>query len=155
MSRGTQSPVGSGTASDLTSRQVRGTHRFRRLAVTCIVATPVAMVATTGVAALARVVGVDFEVQDGETIPLAGIAVLTGFFSLVGVGIAAALLLGSARPAERFVQTAVTLTAISLVAPFFSGGSAATIAALLGLHIVAAAVMVPSVARSVRTPTDP
>ena len=121
-----------------------------------VVATLAAMAATTLVAAATRAAGVDFEVpaDGGETIPLAGIAVVTGFFSVVGVVIAAALLRWSARPAERFVQTAVTLTAISLVAPLLSGADTATITALLGLHLVAATVMIPTLARRLRTLTE-
>ena len=102
-------------------------HRLRGLAVTGFVATLAAMVATTLAAALARAVGVDFEVPDGgETIPLSGFAVVTGFFSVVGIVIAVALLRWSARPAERFVWTAVSLTAISLVPPLLSGANTAT-----------------------------
>jgi hypothetical protein len=49
-------------------------------------------VATTLAAALAQTVGVEFEVPDGgETIPLSGFAVVTGFFSVVGIVIATAL----------------------------------------------------------------
>ena len=143
--------VVAGPASGQTSR----TRRLRGLASTGIVATLAAMVATTLAAALARAVGVDFEVPDGgETIPLSGFAVVTGFFSLVGVVIAAALLRWSARPAKRFVWTAVSLTAISLVPPLISGANTATITALLGLHLVAATVMIPTLARSLRARTD-
>ena len=100
-------------------------------------------------AALARAVGVDFEVPDGgETIPVSGIAVVTGVFSVVGVVLAVALRRWSARPAERFVWTAVSLTAISLVPPFLVGANTATTVALVGLHLVAAAVMIPVLARS-------
>jgi hypothetical protein len=127
-------------------------HRLRGLAGTGFVATLAAMVATALAAALARAVGVDFEVPDGgETIPLSGFAVVTGFFSVVGIVIAAGLRRWSARPAERFVRTAVSLTAISLVAPLLSGANPATIAALVGLHLVAATVMIPTLARSLRT----
>jgi len=85
------------------------------LRVTGFIATLAAMVATTLAAALAQAVRVDFEVPDGgETIPLSGFAVVTGFFSVVGIVIAVAHLRWSARPAERFVWTAVSLTAISL-----------------------------------------
>jgi hypothetical protein len=132
--------------------QASSTHRLRRLAGTGLIAALAAMVTTTLGAALARAVGVDFEVPDGgETIPLPGFAVATGFFSLVGIVIAAALLRWSARPAERFVPTAVSLTAISLVAPLLSGADAATVTALLGLHLVPATVMIPTLARSLRT----
>jgi hypothetical protein len=106
-------------------------------------------------AALAQAVGVDFEVPEGgETIPLSGFAVVTGFFSVLGIVIAVALLRWSARPAERFVWTAVSLTVISLVPPLLSGANTATTAALLGLHLVAATVMIPTLARSLRTRTD-
>ncbi|MFD1827154.1 DUF6069 family protein [Mumia zhuanghuii] len=129
-------------------------HRFRRLIGTGAIAALATVVATTLAAALAQAVGVEFEVSAGETIPLSGFAVVTGFFSLVGVVIAAALLRWSARPAERFVQTAVTLTAISLVPPFLSEASTATAIALVGLHLVAATVMIPALARSLRTRTS-
>jgi hypothetical protein len=129
-------------------------HPWRRLAGTGLVATLAAMVATALAAALAGALGVDFVVPEGgETIPLPGIAVVTGFFSLVGVVIAAILLRWSALPARRFVQTAVTLAAISLVPPLVSGAAPATIATLVGLHLIAAAVMIPALARSLRPTT--
>jgi len=143
--------VVAGPASGRTSR----THRLRGLAGTGFIATVAAMVATTLAAALAQAFGVDFEVPDGgETIPLPGIAVVTGFFSVVGVVIAGALLRWSARPAERFVRVAVSLTAISLVPPLLSGADPGTTTALLGLHLVAATVMIPTLARNLRTRTD-
>ena len=89
-----------------------------------------------------------------ERIPLSGFAVVTGFFSVVGIVIAVALVRWSTRPAERFVRTAMTLTAVSLVPPLFSGADTATIAALLGLHLVAATVMISVLTRSLRTRTD-
>jgi Family of unknown function (DUF6069) len=143
--------VVAGPGSDETSR----THRVRRLAGTGLIATLAAMASTTLAAGLAEAVGVDFEVPDGgEAIPLPGFAVMTGVFSVVGVVIAAALLRWSARPAERFVQTAVTLTAISLVAPLISAANTATIIALVVLHLVAATVMIPALARSLRATTS-
>jgi hypothetical protein len=130
------------------------THRVRGLAVTGLIATVAAIVATTLAAALARAVGVDFEVPDGgETIPLSGIAVVTGFFSVVGVVLAVGLLRWSPHPAGRFVWTAVSLTAVSLVPPLISGASTATICALVGLHLVAATVMIPTLTRSLRSRT--
>jgi hypothetical protein len=50
------------------------------------------------------------------------------------------------------VRTAVSLTAISLVPPLLSEASPATITALVGLHLIAATVMIPPLARSLRTP---
>jgi hypothetical protein len=135
--------------------QTSHTHRLRGLAGTGLIATLGAMLATTLAAALAHAAGVDFEVPDGgQTIPLTGFAVVTGFFSVVGTVIAAALRRWSARPARRFVWTAVSLTAISLIAPLLSGANTATTLTLLGLHLVAATVMIPTLARSLRTRTD-
>jgi len=126
-------------------------HPAPRIALTGLVATLAAMVATAVAAALARAAGVDFEVPEGgETIPVTGVAVVTGFFSLVGTVIAAALLRWSARPADRFLWTAVTLTVVSLVPPVLSGANAATTISLVGLHLVAAAVMIPPLTRSLR-----
>jgi hypothetical protein len=136
------------------TRQAGPARRLRSLAVTGGAATLAAMAAVTLVAALARGLGVDFEVPDGgEKIPLPGFAVVTGFFSVVGVGIAVALARWSARPAERFVGTAVALTAISLVPPLLAGANTATTVALLGLHLVPAAVMIPTLARGLRSRT--
>jgi hypothetical protein len=144
-----------GVVAGPASGHTRYTRRLRGLAVIGFIATLAAMVATTLATALAQAVGVDFEVPDGgETIPLSGFAVVTGLFSVVGIVIAVALFRWSARPAERFVWTAVSLTAISLVPPLLSGANTATTTALLGLHLVPATVMIPTLARSLRTRTD-
>lgn len=79
---------------------------------------------------------------------------MTGFFSVMGIVIAVALLRWSARPAERFAWTAMSLPAISLVPPLPSGANTATTTALLGLHLVPATVMIPTLARSLRTRAD-
>jgi len=132
-------------------RQASRSDSLRRLAVIGVVATLAAMTATTLAAALAQAVGVELEVPDGgEAIPLPGFAVVTGIFSIVGVVIAAALLRWSAHPAERFVWTAASLTTISLVPPVLSGAHPATVTTLIGLHLVAASVMIPCLSRSLR-----
>ena len=147
---------GTGLVAGTAPGRTRHHHGFRGLAGTGLVATLTAMVATALAAALARALGVDFEVPQGggETSPVSGVAVVTGFFSLVGVVVAAALLRWSAHPAERFVQTSVSLTAISFVPPLLVGADIATTSALLGLHVIAATVMIPSLARSLRSRTD-
>jgi len=140
---------------DPTSSRKSYARRLRKLAATGFIATLAAMLATTLAAVLAQAVGVEFVVSHGgELIPLSGIAVMTGFFSVVGVVMAAALLRWSTRPAELFVWTAVTLTAISFVPPLLSGATAATITALMGLHLVAATVMIPTLSRSLRAQSD-
>ncbi|MEV6521824.1 DUF6069 family protein [Longispora sp. NPDC051575] len=132
----------------------RRTNPFRRLVGTGLLAALGAVAATTLTAALAGALGVDFEIPEGgEVIPLAGFAVVTGFFSVVGIVLAAALLRWSARPAGRFGWTAVSLTAISLAPTLLSGADAATVVALIVLHLVPAAVVIPTLARSLRART--
>lgn len=114
-----------------------------------LLATVVAMAATTLGAALVQAVGVSFRLPGAtEPIPVAGFGVMTGVFSVVGIVIAVALLRWSARPAERWVQVAVALTALSLVPPFLTGAVAATVVTLVALHLVAAVVMIPALSRA-------
>ncbi|MEV4279629.1 DUF6069 family protein [Actinoplanes xinjiangensis] len=128
------------------------THRFRGLARTGLLATLAAVVATTLAAALAGAAGVDFAIPDGgETIPLPGFAVVTGFFSIIGVVIAAALLRWSARPAPVFLRTALALTVLSFAPVLLAGADTGTTVALLALHLVPAAVMIPALTRSLAT----
>jgi hypothetical protein len=123
---------------------------MRRVLGNGVLATVAAMVAAGVVAALGSSLGVDFEVEGGESIPVSGIVFQAGVFSLVGVAIALALLLWSTRPAERFVAIALALTAVSLVPPVLWGVGAATVVTLVLLHLVVAAVMVPALTRSLR-----
>lgn len=128
--------------------------RVRGLIGTGLIATLAATAATTLAAALARVAGVDFEIPDGgESIPWSGFAVVTGFFSVVGVVIAAALLRWSARPAVRFRWTAVSLTVVSLIPPLIAGAGAGTAVTLVALHLIPASVMIPSLTRALRIRT--
>lgn len=116
---------------------------------TGLIASLVAVAATTAAAGLATAVGVELEAPaDGETIPLSGIAFVTGVLSLAGVVIAAALLRWSARPRAHFVSTTLVLTTLSLVPPWLVGAAASTSVTLVVLHLVAAVVMIPSLARS-------
>ncbi len=128
----------------------RTSRAHRRLAGTGLLATLAAMAATALVAALVRATGVDFMLDSGEPIPPGGFAVVTGVFSVVGVVIAAALLRWSARPAERFRWTAVSLTAISMVPPILFGANTPTVIALVGLHLIPAAIMIPALTHPLR-----
>jgi hypothetical protein len=122
-----------------------------RVVRTGLLATVVASAATGLGAVVARTAGITLEASGGETIPPSGVAVVTGFFSLMGVGIAVGLLRRSARPADRFLRTTVLLTAASLVPPFLAGADPATVATLVALHLVAAAVVIPALTRSLRS----
>lgn len=126
----------------------RRPHRYRRLLITGLLAVVAAMIATTLAAAIAKALGVDFQLPNAaEPIPLAGFAVVTGLFCLLGVLLAVALLRWTANPARRFLQTTTTLTTLSLIAPLVSGADTGTITGLIALHLVAAAVMIPTVTR--------
>ena len=48
------------------------------------------------------------------------------------------------------MRIAGSLTVVSLVPPVLAGADAATTVTLIGLHLVAAAVMIPALARGLR-----
>ena len=112
-----------------------------------VVAAVVASVATTALAAVASGAGVSFADSSGESIPIAGFAQLTLVFSLVGVGIAAVMARKARRPRATFVRTALVLTVLSFVPDLTFGFDAASAATLITLHVVAAAIVVPTLAR--------
>jgi hypothetical protein len=106
-----------------------------------------AALATTVLAAIASAAGVSFAGSKGASIPIAGFAELTLVFSLIGVGIAALMARKVRRPRHTFVRTAVTLTALSFVPDLTFGFDAGSAATLITLHTVAAAIVVPTLAR--------
>jgi amino acid transporter len=112
-----------------------------------VAAAVVAAVATTVLAAVASAAGVSFADGTGASIPIAGFAQLTLAFSLVGVGLAAVLARRARRPRSTFVRTAVALTAFSFVPDLTFGFDAGSAATLITLHTVAAAIVVPTLAR--------
>ena len=114
-----------------------------------VVAVPVAAALTALGAGLAGALGVDLAVA-GEPIPVAGVAFVTAVLSVLGVGLAVALRRWSARPAEPFVRTTVALTAVSLVPPVLADADPSARITLVVLHLLAAGVVVPAVARSLR-----
>jgi len=106
-----------------------------------------ASVATTVLAAIASAGGVSFADSTGASIPIAGFTQLTLVFSLIGVGIAAVMARRARRPRATFVRTAVALTALSFVPDLTFGFDPASAATLITLHTVAAAIVVPTLAR--------
>lgn len=100
-----------------------------------------AVLLTTGAAALARAGGVPLEV-DGEPVPLSGVAFVTAVASLLGVGLSLVL-----RRGLRAVL--LVLVAVSLVPPFLVDATTGTALTLAGLHLLAAAVVVPVLVRPV------
>jgi peptidoglycan/LPS O-acetylase OafA/YrhL len=112
-----------------------------------IAAAVLASAVTTTLAALASAAGVSFADHTGASIPLAGFTQLTLLFCLLGVGIAAVIARKARRPRSTFTRTALALTALSLVPDLTFGFDAASATTLITLHIVAAAIMVPTLAR--------
>ena len=112
-----------------------------------VAAAVVASVATTVLAAVASAAGVSFGNGTDAGIPIAGFAELTLVFSLLGVGIAAVMARKARRPRATLVRTAVALTALSYVPDLTFGFDAASTATLITLHTVAAAIVVPTLAR--------
>ena len=105
-----------------------------------------AAVATTTVAAVALAVDVPVEVG-GESIPLLGFAQLTLVCTLLGVLIAKGARRWAARPSTAFVRTTVALTALSIVPDLTADATSATKVTLILTHLVAAAIVIPALAR--------
>ena len=83
----------------------------------------------------------------GAPIPVLGFAVLTAFFSLVGLVLAVVLSRVARRPRSTFIRTTVVLTVLSLVPDVIADAAPATKALLMLTHLVAAAIVIPAVAR--------
>jgi anthranilate phosphoribosyltransferase len=112
-----------------------------------VAAGAVAAVVTTVVAAVASSAGVSFADHTGESIPVAAFAQLTIVFSLIGVALAATLARKARRPQSTFVKTTVALTALSVVPDLTFGFDGASAATLVSLHLTAAAIVIPTIAR--------
>lgn len=111
-----------------------------------VTASVVASVATTVLAAIASAAGVSFAGTSGEPIPLLGFTQLTLIFSLIGVAMAAVMARRARHPRATFVRTAVTLTVLSFVPDLTFGFDAGSALTLIALHVVAAAIVVPTLA---------
>jgi hypothetical protein len=111
-----------------------------------VAAAVAAAVTTTVLAAGASAAGVSFADSTGASIPIAGFTQLTLVLSLIGVGIAAVMARTALRPRRTFVRTALALIALSFVPDLTFGFDPASAATLIGLHIVAAVIVVPTLA---------
>jgi uncharacterized protein DUF6069 len=108
-----------------------------------------ASIATTAVAAAGAAAGISLD-MGGETLHVLAFAELTAFFSLVGLVLAAVVSRVARRPRSTFVRTTVTLTALSFVPDLIVDAAPATKALLILTHVVAAAIVIPAVARRLR-----
>ncbi|MFC0039685.1 DUF6069 family protein [Actinomadura rayongensis] len=111
-----------------------------------LAATAAASVATAVVAAVGSAAGVSLDVS-GKPIPVPGFAMLTAVFSVIGLALALVLARTVRRPRAVFVRTTVALTALSLVPDVLADASVGTKALLMLTHLVAAAIVIPAVAR--------
>ncbi|WP_433133305.1 DUF6069 family protein [Micromonospora sp. CA-240977] len=122
------------------------TSTFGALIRTGLVATVAASAATMAVATVGGAAGVSLDVADAP-IPVTGFGVLTFAFSLVGVLLAALLSRFARHPRRTFVRTTVALTVLSLVPDVIVEAGVATRVLLMLTHLVAAAIVIPAVAR--------
>ncbi|MEU5879385.1 DUF6069 family protein [Spirillospora sp. NPDC047279] len=111
-----------------------------------LVAVAVASAATAATATAGDFAGISLLVG-GKPIPPSGFAVLTAIFSLVGLALALILARTVRRPRTAFVRTTVVLTAASLVPDLLADASAPTKTLLMLTHLVAAAIVIPTIAR--------
>jgi hypothetical protein len=122
------------------------TSTLGSLVLTGLAATAAASVATPVVAAAGHAAGISLDIG-GAPIPVLGFATLTAFFSVVGVILAVVLSRLARHPRSVFVRTTVVLTALSLVPDVIVDAAVSTKALLMLTHLVAAAIVVPAVAR--------
>ena len=113
---------------------------------TGLAATAAASAATMAVAAAGRAAGISLDVS-GAPIPVPGFAVMTAIFSVAGLILAAVLARTVRHPRRAFVRTTVVLTVLSLVPDVIADAAPATKALLMLTHLVAAAIVIPAVAR--------
>jgi hypothetical protein len=121
------------------------TRRHPVLRSTLVVGVAAAAIVTVAAAGL-HAAGVSFAV-DGETIPLAGFAQMTFLGAVIGGLVLAGLNRWSNGPARRFYEVTAVLTVLSCVPSVALPQGIATQVALVALHLVAAAIIVPVLAR--------
>ena len=121
----------------------RRTRRAWALTRTTVGIGAIASAVVTAVAGLLHAAGVSFEI-DGEMIPLLG---LTFVGAVIGGFLLAGINRWSAAPRRRFLQVAVALTALSCVPSVAMPDDVATQLALVALHLLAAAIIVPVLLR--------
>jgi hypothetical protein len=135
---------------------VTATHTARTAATTAapvtslvtggLIAAGLAALTTSFVAAAGDVFGISLAVN-GAPIPVPGFAVLTAIFSVVGLVLALVLGRKARHPRTAFLRTTVVLTALSVVPDALTDAAASTKGLLMLTHLVAAAIVIPAIAR--------
>jgi hypothetical protein len=112
-----------------------------------VVAGLAAAVVSSGLAAALHAAGVSFEI-DGEAIPTAGFANMVLMCVAAGYALALGVRRFASNPRRTFVRVTVALTALSVVPDLTFPMSVDTRVSLATLHIVAAAIVIPAMARA-------
>ncbi|MGH3243072.1 MAG: DUF6069 family protein [Spirillospora sp.] len=139
-------PVATASAAAVAPSVATVRASAKRLIAGGLVAAGVAAAATASIAAVGKAAGISVT-MGGEAIPASGFAVLTVIFSVVGLVLALVLGRVARRPRGAFVRTTIVLTALSLVPDVLADASTATKALLMLTHLVAAAIVIPVIAR--------
>jgi hypothetical protein len=113
------------------------------------IATVLAAAATSGVAATAHAAGVSLAVS-GKPIPPSGFATMTVVFAILGLLIALGLRRYAGSPRTAWIRTTVALTALSWAPDLLANADTSTKAVLMTTHLVAAAIVIPTIARRLR-----
>jgi len=139
------------TSTTLTTRTTTGSrrkaHPLRRA--TLLVGLGAAAV-VTAFAAVAHEAGVGLTTGGTESIPVLGFAQMTFVGAVLGGLIVAVLNRHSTQPRARFVLIASVLTALSCIPSVAMPPDAATKITLVVAHLLAAAIIVPVLARHAR-----
>jgi hypothetical protein len=109
-------------------------------------ATVAAAAATALVAAGGQALGVSLDMS-GASIPTSGFAVMTVIFSVLGLVIAAALRRFARHPRTAWIRTTVALIVLSFVPDLLADAAGSTKVLLMLTHVVAAAIVIPAIAR--------
>jgi hypothetical protein len=133
------------TASPETTVKQASSPLTRTLPRATVSAGALAAAATTAGAAVLRTAGIPLAVHG--KIPLAGFAQLTFIAAVIGGVLLAVLIRRSSAPRQRFVRITAGLTALSCAAPAAFADTTASKIALVGLHLLAAGIIVPVLAR--------
>ena len=132
------------TSSEITVKQVPSRLTSPLLRTTASAGAIAAAVTTAGAAVL-RAAGVPLAVH-GE-IPLASFAQLTFIGAVLSGVLLAVLNRRNSAPRQRFVRISAGLTALSCILPVAFAETTASKITLVALHLVAAAIIIPVLAR--------
>lgn len=111
-----------------------------------LVAIVVAAVATTLIAFIGQLAGNSLAVM-GAPLQLSGFAMMTVIFAGLGLILAVILARTVRRPRTVFVRTAIALTVLSFTPDLLVPAETSTRLLLMFTHLVAAAIVIPVIAR--------